>query len=151
MQPLRKLIGQLPTGRRRGIPGLGTRIMVCAITQKIVPIRQRDQLFKEILAGDGALRIGGRTQIGNRRTVQNRRIQIRVTRHMAGIRRRGDKDRLGAHGGGGGPIADILATYGMHVIDSGVAVLSMHALWEVANKADIYEAYRGYKAFLERA
>ena len=30
-------------------------------------------------------------------------------------------------------------------------VLSMHALWEVANKADIYEAYRGYKAFLERA
>ena len=33
----------------------------------------------------------------------------------------------------------------------GVVVLSMHALWEVANKADIYEAYRGYKAFLERA
>ena len=44
-----------------------------------------------------------------------------------------------------------MAEYGMNVIDSGVAVLSMHALWEVANKADIYEAYRGYKAFLERA
>ena len=48
-------------------------------------------------------------------------------------------------------IAYIMAKYGMNVIDSGVAVLSMHALWEVANKADIYEAYRGYKAFLERA
>ena len=45
----------------------------------------------------------------------------------------------------------IMAKYGMNVIDSGVAVLSMHALWEVANKADIYEAYRGYKAFLEHA
>ena len=53
--------------------------------------------------------------------------------------------------GGGGTIAYIMAEYGMNVIDSGVAVLSMHALWEVANKADIYEAYRGYKAFLERA
>ena len=53
--------------------------------------------------------------------------------------------------GGGGTISYIMAKYGMNVIDSGVAVLSMHALWEVANKADIYEAYRGYKAFLERA
>lgn len=53
--------------------------------------------------------------------------------------------------GGGGTIAYIMAKYGMNVIDSGVAVLSMHALWEVANKADIYEVYRGYKAFLERA
>ena len=41
--------------------------------------------------------------------------------------------------GGGGTIAYIMAKYGMNVIDSGVAVLSMHALWEVANKADIYE------------
>ena len=53
--------------------------------------------------------------------------------------------------GGGGTIAYILAEYGMNVIDSGVAVLSMHSLWEVANKADIYEAYRGYQAFLKRA
>ena len=53
--------------------------------------------------------------------------------------------------GGGGTIAYILAEYGMNVIDSGVAVLSMHSLWEVANKADIYEAYRGYRAFLKRA
>lgn len=50
--------------------------------------------------------------------------------------------------GGGGTIAYILANYGMHVIDSGIAVLSMHAPWEVASKADIYEAYRGYGAFL---
>lgn len=57
--------------------------------------------------------------------------------------------RIGA--GGGGTIAYILAEYGMQVIDSGVAVLSMHSLWEVANKADIYEAYKGYKAFIERA
>ena len=50
--------------------------------------------------------------------------------------------------GGGGTIAYILANYGMNVIDSGVPVLSMHAPWEVTSKADVYEAYRGYKAFL---
>lgn len=50
--------------------------------------------------------------------------------------------------GGGGTIAYILALYGMNVIDSGVAVLSMHAPWEATSKADIYETYRGYKAFL---
>lgn len=50
--------------------------------------------------------------------------------------------------GGGGTIAYIMATYGMEVIDSGVAVLSMHAPWEVTSKADVYEAYKGYKAFL---
>lgn len=53
--------------------------------------------------------------------------------------------------GGGGTIAYILANYGMEVIDSGVAVLSMHAPWEVTSKADVYEAYRGYKAFLVEA
>ena len=51
--------------------------------------------------------------------------------------------------GGGGTIAYILAEYGMNVIDSGVAVLSMHSPWEVTSKADIYEAYRGYQAFLK--
>lgn len=50
--------------------------------------------------------------------------------------------------GGGGTIAYIMANHGMEVIDSGVAVLSMHALWEVTSKADVYEAYRGYKSFL---
>lgn len=53
--------------------------------------------------------------------------------------------------GGGGTIAYILALYGMNVIDSGVAVLSMHSPWEATSKADIYEAYRGYKAFVEGA
>lgn len=50
--------------------------------------------------------------------------------------------------GGGGTIAYIMANYGMEVIDSGVAVLSMHAPWEVTSKADVYEAYRGYESFL---
>ena len=50
--------------------------------------------------------------------------------------------------GGGGTIAYIAALYGMEVIDSGVAVLSMHAPWEVTSKADIYEAKKAYKAFL---
>ncbi len=53
--------------------------------------------------------------------------------------------------GGGGTIAFIPAKYDMDVIDSGVAVLSMHAPWEATSKADIYEAYRGYQAFLLNA
>ena len=53
--------------------------------------------------------------------------------------------------GGGGTIAYILALYGMNVIDSGVPVLSMHSPWEATSKADIYEALRGYKTFLEKA
>lgn len=53
--------------------------------------------------------------------------------------------------GGGGTIAYILAKYGMNVIDSGVAVLNMHAPWEATSKADVYEAYRGYIAFVEGA
>ena len=51
--------------------------------------------------------------------------------------------------GGGGTIAYIPAKYGMDVIDSGVAVLSMHSPWEATSKADIYEAYCAYRAFLE--
>ena len=53
--------------------------------------------------------------------------------------------------GGGGTIAYILANYGMQVIDSGVAVLNMHAPWEIISKADLYEAYKGYIAFLKEA
>ena len=53
--------------------------------------------------------------------------------------------------GGGGTIAYIPAKYDMDVIDSGVAVLSMHAPWEATSKADIYEARRGYEAFLLNA
>ena len=53
--------------------------------------------------------------------------------------------------GGGGTIAYILANYGMEVIDSGVAVLNMHAPWEIISKVDLYEAYKGYVAFLKEA
>ncbi|MGN0482695.1 MAG: aminopeptidase [Lachnospiraceae bacterium] len=53
--------------------------------------------------------------------------------------------------GGGGTIAYILANYGMEVIDSGVAVLNMHAPWEITSKVDIYEAYLGYQVFLKEA
>lgn len=52
---------------------------------------------------------------------------------------------------GGGTIAYILALYGMNVIDSGVAVLNMHAPWEATSKADVYETKRGYVAFLKGA
>lgn len=53
--------------------------------------------------------------------------------------------------GGGGTIAFILANYNMSVIDSGVAVLNMHAPWEIVSKVDLYEAKRGYTAFLKEA
>lgn len=53
--------------------------------------------------------------------------------------------------GGGGTIAYILANYDMNVIDSGVAVLNMHAPWEIISKVDLYEALRGYVAFLKEA
>ena len=53
--------------------------------------------------------------------------------------------------GGGGTIAYILALYGMNVIDSGVAVMNMHAPWEATSKADVYETYRGYMAFVKNA
>lgn len=51
--------------------------------------------------------------------------------------------------GGGGTIAYIMALYGMEVVDCGVAVLNMHAPWEVVSKADVYETMKGYVAFLE--
>lgn len=53
--------------------------------------------------------------------------------------------------GGGGTIAYILSLYGMEVIDSGVAVLNMHAPWEITSKADVYETKKGYVAFLKNA
>ncbi len=49
--------------------------------------------------------------------------------------------------GGGGTIAHILANYGAEVIDCGVGLLSMHAPYEVSSKVDLYEMYKGYKAF----
>ena len=51
--------------------------------------------------------------------------------------------------GGGGTIAYILANYGMEVVDCGVPLLSVHAPYEIASKADIYMAYKGYNAFFK--
>lgn len=51
--------------------------------------------------------------------------------------------------GGGGTIAYILSLYGMEVIDCGVAVLNMHAPWEIVSKADVYETEKCYRAFLK--
>lgn len=53
--------------------------------------------------------------------------------------------------GGGGTIAYILGNYNIQVIDSGVAVMNMHAPWEIISKADLYEAKCGYVAFLINA
>ncbi len=77
--------------------------------------------------------------------------------YIAKLRRVLDENQIGFQmaelgridAGGGGTIAYILAGYGMEVIDGGVAILCMHAPWEIASKADVYEAYRGYCAFLK--
>lgn len=76
--------------------------------------------------------------------------------YMAKIRRVMDENQVAfqtaelgkVDAGGGGTIAWIMAKYGMEVIDSGIALLCMHAPMEAASKADIFEAVRGYKAFL---
>ena len=52
--------------------------------------------------------------------------------------------------GGGGTIAYILGNYNMNVIDAGIAVLNMHAPMEIVSKADVYEAYCAYKAFVSK-
>ncbi len=50
--------------------------------------------------------------------------------------------------GGGGTIAYILGNKNMNVIDAGIAVLNMHAPMEIVAKADVYETYLAYCAFL---
>ncbi|MEF9968252.1 MAG: aminopeptidase, partial [Longicatena sp.] len=52
--------------------------------------------------------------------------------------------------GGGGTIAYVLSNLNVEVIDAGIAVQNMHAPYEVVSKADVYETYRGYIAFLEK-
>lgn len=51
--------------------------------------------------------------------------------------------------GGGGTIAYILANMNMDVVDAGIAVENMHSPSEIVSKADVYEGYRAYKAFLK--
>nr|WP_317283326.1 aminopeptidase [uncultured Sellimonas sp.] len=77
--------------------------------------------------------------------------------YLAQIRKVMDEEKVGyqyaelgkVDVGGGGTIAYIMANYGMEVIDSGVAVLCMHAPYEITSKADVFEAVKGYKAFIE--
>jgi aspartyl aminopeptidase len=51
--------------------------------------------------------------------------------------------------GGGGTIALFFAEYGMHVIDVGPALLGMHSPFEIVSKADLYQTYLAYKAFIK--
>ncbi len=79
--------------------------------------------------------------------------------YIAGIRRILDDEKVRYQTaelgkvdvGGGGTIAYIMALYGMEVIDCGVAVLNMHAPWEIVSKADVYETKKGYVVFLREA
>lgn len=52
--------------------------------------------------------------------------------------------------GGGGTVAQYIANLNVEVIDCGVPLLSMHSPFEIASKADIFAAYKGYKAFFEK-
>lgn len=49
--------------------------------------------------------------------------------------------------GGGGTVAKFLAYYGIRTVDAGPALISMHSLFEISSKADLYETYRAYKVF----
>ena len=51
--------------------------------------------------------------------------------------------------GGGGTIALTLANRGMDVLDVGVPVMGMHSPYELTSKFDVYQAYKGYQAFLK--
>lgn len=50
--------------------------------------------------------------------------------------------------GGGGTVAKFVAVHNCDVLDSGVPLLSMHSIFEVSSKADVFEAYRAYGVFL---
>ena len=91
---------------------------------------------------------GGRGK--SRSNDANAEYVARLRRVMDDAKVQWQMTELGRVGiGGGGTIAKFMANYGMEVIDSGVAVLSMHAPWEIGSKADVYEAYKGYIAFLK--
>ena len=51
--------------------------------------------------------------------------------------------------GGGGTVAKYIAAMNIDTIDVGVAVISMHAPYEVVSKADVYETYLAFKAFIK--
>ena len=51
--------------------------------------------------------------------------------------------------GGGGTVAKFIAKFNIDTVDIGVPVISMHSPWEVVSKADLYENYLAFKAFLK--
>jgi len=53
--------------------------------------------------------------------------------------------------GGGGTVALYLADLGIQVVDCGTGLDGMHSPYEVASKADIYQTYKAYGAFLKDA
>jgi len=53
--------------------------------------------------------------------------------------------------GGGGTVAKFLAVYGMEVLDCGMPLLSTHAPFEIASKADLYMTYKACGAFFTGA
>ncbi len=53
-------------------------------------------------------------------------------------------------GYGGGTIAGWFAGQNMDVIDVGIGIVSMHSPFEVSSKVDLWELYRGFKAFFDQ-
>ncbi len=51
-------------------------------------------------------------------------------------------------GSGGGTIAQWFANADIDAIDVGIGILSMHSPMDVSAKVDLWELYRGFKAFL---
>ena len=51
--------------------------------------------------------------------------------------------------GGGGTVAKFIAKMNIDTVDIGVPVISMHSPYEVISKADLYEAYRAFRAFIK--
>ncbi|MBR2647103.1 MAG: aminopeptidase [Clostridia bacterium] len=51
--------------------------------------------------------------------------------------------------GGGGTVAKYIANMNIDTIDIGVPVISMHSPFEVISKADLYENYLAFRAFIK--
>ncbi|MBE7077220.1 MAG: aminopeptidase [Clostridiales bacterium] len=51
--------------------------------------------------------------------------------------------------GGGGTVAKYIAKMNIDTIDIGVPVISMHSPYEVVSKADVYENYLAFRAFIK--
>lgn len=51
--------------------------------------------------------------------------------------------------GGGGTVAKYIAKANIDTIDIGVPVISMHSPYEVVSKADLYEVYLAFRAFVK--